>query len=116
MTLLRIRDALTAAMRSALETVDVLVTATSPITAPRIGQELITYGGSEDSVMGAMIRCTAPFNATHLPALAQPCGFTRGGLPISLQIAGRPLDEATVLRVGHTYEQATEWHLRTPPL
>ena len=49
----------------------------------------------------AMIRCTAPFNATHLPALSLPCGFTRGGLPVGMQIAGRPFDEATVLRVGH---------------
>jgi aspartyl-tRNA(Asn)/glutamyl-tRNA(Gln) amidotransferase subunit A len=116
MALLRMRDALTVAMRSALEAVDVLVTATSPITAARIGQETIVYGGSEESVLAAMIRCTAPFNATRLPALALPCGFTRTGLPISLQIAGRPLDEATVLRVGHAYEQATEWHLRSPKL
>ncbi|HEY7293815.1 MAG TPA: amidase family protein, partial [Dehalococcoidia bacterium] len=63
----------------------------------------------------AMTRCTAPFNATHLPALSLPCGFTRAGLPIGLQIAGRPFDEATVLRAGHAYEQATDWHTRRPP-
>jgi aspartyl-tRNA(Asn)/glutamyl-tRNA(Gln) amidotransferase subunit A len=61
-----------------------------------------------------MIRCTAPFNATGLPALSLPCGFTRSGLPIGLQLVGRPFDEATVLRAGHAYEQATEWHARTP--
>jgi aspartyl-tRNA(Asn)/glutamyl-tRNA(Gln) amidotransferase subunit A len=109
-------DALTAAMRTMLETVDVLVTPTTPITAPRIGQETVRYGGIEESVLGAMIRCTAPFNATHLPALSLPCGFNRAGLPIGMQIAGRPFDEATVLRVGHAYEQATDWHLRTPRL
>ena len=109
-------DALTAAMRTVLETVDVLVTPTTPITAVRIGQETVHYGGIEESVLGAMIRCTAPFNATHLPALSLPCGFNREGLPIGLQIAGRPFDEATVLRVGHAYEQATDWHLRTPRL
>ena len=57
-----------------------------------------------------------PFNLSGLPALALPCGFTRAGLPISLQLAGRPFDEATVLRAGHAYEQATEWHTRRPPL
>jgi aspartyl-tRNA(Asn)/glutamyl-tRNA(Gln) amidotransferase subunit A len=113
---LRARDALTAAMRSALETVDVLVTPTTPIAAPRIGEDSVRIGGADESVLVAMIRCTAPFNATHLPALSLPCGFTRAGLPIGLQIAGRPFDEATVLRAGHAYEQATEWHLRTPGL
>jgi aspartyl-tRNA(Asn)/glutamyl-tRNA(Gln) amidotransferase subunit A len=43
-----------------------------------------------------------------------PCGFSEGGLPLSLQLAGRPFDEATVLRAGHAYEQATEWHRRRP--
>ncbi len=103
-------------MRLALESVDVLVTPTTPITAARIGEDSIAYGGSEEPVLVAMIRCTAPFNATHLPALSLPCGFTRAGLPVGMQIAGRPFDEATVLRVGHAYEQATEWHLRTPGL
>jgi aspartyl-tRNA(Asn)/glutamyl-tRNA(Gln) amidotransferase subunit A len=55
-----------------------------------------------------------PFNLSGLPALALPCGFTSDGLPISLQLAGRPFDEATVLRAGHAYEQATEWHTRRP--
>ena len=63
-----------------------------------------------------MIRCTAPFNSLQLPALSVPCGFTREGLPIGLQLVGRPLDEATVLRAGHAYEQATEWHKKNPTL
>jgi Asp-tRNA(Asn)/Glu-tRNA(Gln) amidotransferase A subunit family amidase len=113
---LRARDALTAAMRSVLESVDVLVTPTTPIAAPPIGEEVVNIAGADEPVLVAMIRCTAPFNATHLPALSLPCGFTRAGLPVGLQIAGRPFDEATVLRVGHAYEQATEWHLRTPAL
>jgi aspartyl-tRNA(Asn)/glutamyl-tRNA(Gln) amidotransferase subunit A len=58
----------------------------------------------------------APFNMAGLPALALPCGFAPSGLPISLQLAGRPFDEATVLRAGHAYEQATEWHRRRPPI
>ncbi|WP_199087351.1 amidase [Bosea sp. ASV33] len=57
---------------------------------------------------------TMPFSVTGLPALVIPCGFSSSGLPISLQIAGRPFDEASVLRIGHTYERATGWHLRRP--
>jgi len=113
---LRYCDALTVGMRTALESIDVLITPTTPVTAPRIGQETVAYGDTEEPVLHAMIRCTAPFNATHLPALSLPCGFTRSGLPVGMQIAGRPFDEATVLRVGHAYEQAMDWQQRVPVL
>ena len=113
---LRACDELTVAMRTALQDVDVLVTPTTPIVAAPIGAESVRYGGVDELVLMAMIRCTAPFNATHLPALSLPCGFNTAGLPIGMQIAGRPFDEAMLLRVGHAYEQATDWHLRTPKL
>jgi len=48
-------------------------------------------------------------------ALAVPCGFTAGGLPVSLQIAGRGYEEARILRIGWAFENATEWHRRRPP-
>jgi aspartyl-tRNA(Asn)/glutamyl-tRNA(Gln) amidotransferase subunit A len=111
---LRASYTLTEVFRRALTEVDLLVTPTTPLPATPIGQETAAYGGAEEPVISAMIRCTAPFNATHLPALSVPCGFTTGGLPIGLQIAGRPFAEATVLRAGHAYEQATAWHLRRP--
>jgi aspartyl-tRNA(Asn)/glutamyl-tRNA(Gln) amidotransferase subunit A len=47
--------------------------------------------------------------------LSVPCGFTRAGLPVGLQITGRPGDEATVLRLAHAYEQATQWHTHRRP-
>jgi len=106
--------ALTRAMRETLETVDVLATPTTPIPAVEIGRQSVRIGGIDESPILAMIRFTAPFNATRLPALSIPCGFTRGGLPIGLQLAGRPFDESTVLAVGHAYEQATDWHRRRP--
>jgi aspartyl-tRNA(Asn)/glutamyl-tRNA(Gln) amidotransferase subunit A len=59
---------------------------------------------------------TMPFSVGGLPALAIPCGFTRGGLPLSLQIAAAPMAEATVLRVAQAYQQATDWHRRHPDL
>jgi aspartyl-tRNA(Asn)/glutamyl-tRNA(Gln) amidotransferase subunit A len=111
---LRGSDALTVAMATALDKVDILLTPTTPVTAVRIGQDSVRYGGLQESVTAAMLRCTAPFNATHLPALSLPCGFNQAGHPIGLQLAGRSFDEATVLRVGHAYEQATGWHLRAP--
>jgi aspartyl-tRNA(Asn)/glutamyl-tRNA(Gln) amidotransferase subunit A len=56
------------------------------------------------------------FSVTGAPALALPCGFSANGLPLGLQIAGRPFDDATVLRIGHAYEQAARWHARHPEL
>ena len=60
---------------------------------------------------------TMPFSVGGLPALAIPCGFSRAeGLPLSLQIAAAPMEEPTVLRVAHAYQQATDWHRRHPDL
>lgn len=58
---------------------------------------------------------TFPFSLTGIPALSVPCGFSADGLPLSMQIGGKPFDEATVLRVGDAYQRSTPWHLRTPP-
>jgi aspartyl-tRNA(Asn)/glutamyl-tRNA(Gln) amidotransferase subunit A len=58
-----------------------------------------------------------PFSVGGLPALAIPCGFSRAeGLPLSLQIAAAPMAEATLLRIAHAYQQATDWHRRHPDL
>jgi aspartyl-tRNA(Asn)/glutamyl-tRNA(Gln) amidotransferase subunit A len=103
----RLRAQLCAEMADVLRTVDVLATPTSPKPAP-------TFATAYDLDYGYPRLNTAPFNLTGLPALALPCGFTATGLPLSIQIAGRPFDEALVLRVGHTYEQATAWRNRHP--
>ncbi|MFM9848637.1 MAG: amidase [Hyphomicrobiaceae bacterium] len=59
---------------------------------------------------------TMPFSLSGIPALSVPCGFSADGLPLSLQIGGKPFDEAAVLRAGDAYQRSTEWHLRKPPL
>jgi aspartyl-tRNA(Asn)/glutamyl-tRNA(Gln) amidotransferase subunit A len=59
---------------------------------------------------------TLPANLAGLPGLSVPCGFSAAGLPIGLQLIGRAFDEATLLRVGHAYEQATAWRGRRPAL
>jgi aspartyl-tRNA(Asn)/glutamyl-tRNA(Gln) amidotransferase subunit A len=65
-------------------------------------------------LMPASGRFTVPWNLTGLPAVVVPSGFTREGLPVSIQIAGRAFEDATVLRVARAYERATEWHTRRP--
>jgi aspartyl-tRNA(Asn)/glutamyl-tRNA(Gln) amidotransferase subunit A len=102
------------AVRVALETVDVLLTPTTLLAAAPIGAETVAIGGVQVDVLSAFSANTAPFNVARLPALSVPCGFTAAGLPIGLQIVGRPFDEVTVLRVGYAYERSTDWHLRRP--
>ncbi|MBI4504295.1 MAG: hypothetical protein HY691_02075 [Chloroflexi bacterium] len=106
-TALRLREVVTAELVGALREVDAIVTPTSPHAAYRLGG---TYPRADSS------RFTRAASIAGLPALSVPCGFTRAGLPVGMQVIGRAWDEATVLRVGHAYEQATEWHLRRPPL
>jgi aspartyl-tRNA(Asn)/glutamyl-tRNA(Gln) amidotransferase subunit A len=103
----RLRAQMCTDMAAAFRHIDLLVTPTTPGPAPSFATVLDPDFPFARSNM-------APFNMTGLPALAVPCGFTETGLPLSLQIAGRPYDEATVLRAGHAYEQATDWHRRHP--
>jgi aspartyl-tRNA(Asn)/glutamyl-tRNA(Gln) amidotransferase subunit A len=104
----RLRARLQAEVREVLGRVELLATPTTLSPAPAFKIVLDPDFPFAKSNM-------APFNMTGLPALAVPCGFASSGLPLSLQLAGRPFDEATVLRAGHAYEQATEWHRRRPP-
>jgi len=93
------------------EDIDLLVTPATPATATLIADELAATGRESH-----IHRFTAPFNITGQPAISLPCGFDPQGLPIGLQIIGRPWEEETVLRAAHAYEQATEWHRRRSPL
>ena len=96
--------------------VDVLMTPATMLAAPRPSELQVRTGDRQVSTREALLRLMRPFNLTGLPAMAIPCGFTAAGLPIGLQIAGKPFDEATVLRVGHVYQQHTDWHRRQPPI
>ncbi|HET6879008.1 MAG TPA: amidase family protein [Pirellulales bacterium] len=62
----------------------------------------------------AYLDLTLPFNYSGHPALSAPCGFSEEKLPIGLQIVARPFEEATLLRVAHQFQLATDWHTRRP--
>src|SRR5258706_4957916 len=86
---------------------DILLIPGTPIAAPLIeGTDAIEQSRR-------LTRFTSCFNLTGLPALALPCGFTKSGLPIGLQIVSRAWAECKVLQAGHAFEQASEWHTRT---
>ena len=95
----------------AFRTVDAVLSPTSPTPAFRIGEKV-----SDPLAMYLNDVFTLPCNLAGLPGLSLPCGFTRAGLPIGLQILGRPWDEARVLRIGRTFEREHDFHRRTPPL
>ena len=100
------------AIAAVFEDVDVLVTPTL-VELPVSIEAALT---SPDEMTGILVRNTAPFNTYGIPAITVPCGFSREGLPIGLQLCGRALGEVDVLALAHAYELATEWHERTPPL
>ena len=91
-------------------TVDALVTPTSPVVAFPVGEKT-----GDPLQMYLIDVCTLPVNIAGLPALSVPCGFS-GGLPVGMQLIGPHLSEATLLQIGHAYEQATEWHRQRPPI
>lgn len=91
------------------KTVDLLVSPVMPTTAFPLGERL------EDPLQMYLSDVyTIPASLAGIPAISVPCGFSRSGLPIGLQIMGRPFEEATVLRAAHAYEQATTWHTKRP--
>ena len=89
---------------------DALLLPTTPIPAP------VLEGENAVERARQLTRFTAPFNLTGMPALSIPCGFTKDGLPIGLQIISRAWNEAGVLRTGYAFQQATEWHNRRPEI
>jgi aspartyl-tRNA(Asn)/glutamyl-tRNA(Gln) amidotransferase subunit A len=105
----RERGRILAEMAPAYANYDVLVTATAGAPAPRLGTWRTIEFWKRPSL-------TTPFNVTGGPALAQCIGFSSNGLPLSMQVVGRPFDDATVLRVAHAYEKATLWRANRPQL
>jgi aspartyl-tRNA(Asn)/glutamyl-tRNA(Gln) amidotransferase subunit A len=112
----RVRTRMKLEFKQLFEAVDVIVTPTVPIPAPRIEDAGKPWGQGPETAAAALTRFTRYFNIVGLPAISIPCGLTPEGLPIGMQIAGRAFDETTVLRVAHAYEQHAGWFERRPPL
>lgn len=106
---LKVRTLIKNDFDKAFEDVDVLVTPTSPTTAFKVG------GINDPLSMYLQDVCTLPINLAGVPAISLPCGFS-DGLPIGLQIIGKPLAEETILRVAYTFEQNNDYHKRLAPL
>jgi len=105
----RVRSRLAKAFHALFADIDVAITASSMDPACRIDDP-----GAIERTYGRQAR--APFNVTGSPALSVPVGFSKAGLPLGMQIIGKPFSEALVYRVGHAYEQATKWVYRHPVL
>jgi aspartyl-tRNA(Asn)/glutamyl-tRNA(Gln) amidotransferase subunit A len=103
----RVRSLVKEEALQALSTVDVLATPTMLNVAP-------TFEGYDPDAMRRAPTFTGIWNLTGLPAASLCCGFSSAGLPIGMQLVGKPFDEATVLRVGDAYQQLTDWHTRVP--
>jgi aspartyl-tRNA(Asn)/glutamyl-tRNA(Gln) amidotransferase subunit A len=99
---------------TAMEPVDLLVTPTGPTAATLLEGDLITGDEADPQVLAALIHFSGPFNLTGFPAVSVPCGFTPGGLPVGMQLIGKPWQEGSILAAAHAYQQATDWHRRLP--
>jgi Asp-tRNAAsn/Glu-tRNAGln amidotransferase A subunit and related amidases len=111
------RRILSGTLRSLLQSINAFILPTVPTPAillEQVGQEIIIDGQRENATE-AYLRLTMPFNITGLPDVSLPCGFNEHGLPIGLQIVGRPFEEATILRIANAYQQLTDWHRRPLP-
>jgi len=103
------------AIAKIFESVDVIVTPATPLPAPAIS-ELKQNPEQLRPREIVLLRNTRPFNVWGIPAISVPCGFTKAGLPIGLQIAAAAGRDDLVLAVAHAYEQATDSHKRRPPV
>ena len=91
--------------------VDAMLLPTTPTPAFELGEKL-----DDPLQMYLADIFTISCNLAGLPGLALPCGLTDEGLPVGMQLIGPPFDEARLLRIGHAYQQTTDWHRRRPPL
>ncbi len=113
----KIRALLRQEVLSALEEVDVLALPSGLGPAPLVESAPMVQSKEQSmDYLNSRINYTGPFNLAGVPAISVPCGFTQSGLPLGIQLVGKPFAEETLFRVAHAYEQATDWHTRRPPI
>ncbi|MBA2444846.1 MAG: Asp-tRNA(Asn)/Glu-tRNA(Gln) amidotransferase subunit GatA [Nocardioidaceae bacterium] len=111
----RYRAVLRSEFLDAFKSVDVFICPTLPFTATAVGETLVEVEeGAPEDMLSAIMQFTGVPSLTGLPSLNVPCGFDDGGLPIGMQVIGRPFDESTLFRVGAAYQRNTDFHERTP--
>jgi aspartyl-tRNA(Asn)/glutamyl-tRNA(Gln) amidotransferase subunit A len=113
---MRWRGAALAAHNAAVNGVDALIAPVGPIPAPTIAESDVGNGPGAEAVIQRLTRFTRPVNYLGLPSLAVPCGFTKSGLPVGMQLIGRSFEEAVLLRIGAAFQRATDFHARVPKL
>ena len=106
-----VRELIKKDFEKAFEKVDLIATPTAPSPAFKIGEKT-----DDPLAMYLSDIYTIPANLAGLPAMSIPCGFSKDGLPIGLQILAKPFDEETIFKAAYTFEQATEWHKKRPSL
>ena len=110
------RTLLVADTKHLFEKVDLIVGPAMPVPASLPGQALVTVGKEQIGVVRAMTQYNEVFNLTGNPALTLPCGFTKAGLPVGLQIVGRPFEELLILNAARAFEKATSFWKPIPKL
>jgi aspartyl-tRNA(Asn)/glutamyl-tRNA(Gln) amidotransferase subunit A len=113
---MRWRGPALAAHLAATAGVHAVIAPVAPVPAPTIASSDVGNKPGAEAVIQNLTRFTRPINYLGLPALAIPAGFARNGLPIGLQLVGRPFDEATILSVGAGFQRATDFHTKVPEL
>lgn len=112
----RVRRVVRLAWADTFGSVDCLLTPASQAVAARFGEDTVQLPAGPTRLLHAYLGLLLPLNLSGHPALSLTCGFSQDGLPIGMQLVGKPFDEATILRVAHQYQEKTDWHQRLPPV
>jgi aspartyl-tRNA(Asn)/glutamyl-tRNA(Gln) amidotransferase subunit A len=113
---MRWRGPALAAHIAAVAGVDAMIAPVAPVAAPTIAESDVGNSPDAEAVIQRLTRFTRPINYLGLPSLSIPAGFTRGGLPVGMQLVGGSFDEAMLLRIGAAFQRVTDFHERLPQL
>ncbi|HEV7880883.1 amidase [Bradyrhizobium sp.] len=113
---MRWRGPALAAHLAATAGADIVLAPVAPAAAPTIAESDVGNSPDAEAMIQRLTRFTRPVNYLGLPSLAIPAGFTAAGLPVGMQLIGRPFDEATLLRAGAAFQRATDFHARCPEM
>jgi len=108
------REAFRGRLAALFREIDLLLIPTMPAASPTLAQ--VEAESARPETRLRRMRYTSPFDMTGSPTITLPGAFTSNGMPFAFQLVGRHFDEALLLRAGHAFQQATDWHRRRPPV